>query len=360
MAGVDHGQLSESVDSVLRRDLNAHVGRLDHGIDHDSRGEVQFVGRLTGDEGDETVGTRLDLHLRHNLVLDNFRHDSDKPIARRLGARLIGRLLARDVDGQCGEIGPVEIPTTVLTDGDGDAARVSPTTNGVGAHAQQFGRLSYSVSRHDAKVNEWRGDVAPRVTRRRTSSGILRGVAKVIESIDSDMADWLCAQPVFFVATAPRSDDGHVNCSPKGNRGEFAVLDPHRVAYLDQTGSGVETISHLNENGRIVVMFCAFSGPPRIVRLHGTGRVVPASSDEFAEVVTLFDGSRGVGVRSVVVIDVTRIADSCGYGVPFMTFESHRPTMDQWSTRKGHDGIREYQNEKNRVSIDGLDGLAPA
>jgi hypothetical protein len=130
------------------------------------------------------------------------------------------------------------------------------------------------------------------------------------------------------------------------------------VAYLDQTGSGVETIAHLRENGRMVIMFCAFSGPPRIVRLHGRGRVVGVDSTEFVELAGHFAQPDGVGVHSIIVLDVTRLSDSCGYGVPFMDFVSHRPTMDQWSRRKGPEGIREYWRAKNAVSVDGLDGLA--
>lgn len=145
--------------------------------------------------------------------------------------------------------------------------------------------------------------------------------------------------------------------SPKGNRDEFAVLGEWKVAYLDQTGSGVETIAHLRENGRVVVMFCAFTGPPRIVRLHSTGRAVFADEPEFASLVERFPGSDGMGVRSVIVVEVRRVSDSCGYGVPKMAFEEHRPTMDQWSTRKGREGIREYWSERNSVSLDGLEGL---
>ena len=166
-------------------------------------------------------------------------------------------------------------------------------------------------------------------------------MGKTFDSIDTPLATWLISQPVFFVATAPLAGDGLLNCSPKGNRQEFIVTGPRTVAYLDQTGSGVETIAHLKENGRIVVMFCAFAGPPRIVRLHGTGRPVLKDSPEFESLVAKFSGS-GVGVRSVIVVEVDRIADSCGYGVPFMSFEEHRPTMDQWSQRKGLQGIRDY------------------
>jgi Pyridoxamine 5'-phosphate oxidase len=182
-------------------------------------------------------------------------------------------------------------------------------------------------------------------------------VGKTYEVIDQRLAEWLSAQPVFFVSTAPLSADGLVNCSPKGNRDEFVVVDERTVAYLDQTGSGVETIAHLRENGRIVLMFCAFAGAPRIVRLHGTGRAVLTDDRSFSDLAGRFPGGTGVGVRSIIVVAVSRIADSCGYGVPFMSFEGHRPTMDQWSSRKGPQGIRSYWLEKNARSIDQLDGL---
>ena len=182
-------------------------------------------------------------------------------------------------------------------------------------------------------------------------------MGRTYEVIDERLADWLVDQPVFFVSTAPLDGDGLVNCSPKGNRHEFAVLDGRTVAFLDQTGSGVETIAHLRENGRIVVMFCAFTGPPRIVRLHGKGRTLRSGSDGFADLADRFPGGTGVGVRSIIVVDVGRIADSCGYGVPLMSFEGHRPTMDEWSTRKGVDGIRDYWTEHNATSLDDLEGL---
>lgn len=182
-------------------------------------------------------------------------------------------------------------------------------------------------------------------------------MGKTFATIDESLAAWLVDQPVFFVATAPTSRDGLVNCSPKGNRREFVVVGSRSVAYLDQTGSGVETIAHLRENGRIVVMFCAFAGPPRIVRLHGIGRALGRDSTEFAELATLFPGFFAAGVRSIILIDVQRISDSCGYGVPLMTFERERPTMDQWASRKGPEGIRAYWSDHNRRSLDGLDAL---
>ena len=184
-------------------------------------------------------------------------------------------------------------------------------------------------------------------------------MGRIREGIDERLTDWLLAQPVFFVATAPLDAVGHINCSPKGNRGELAVLGPNRVAYLDQTGSGIETVAHVTENGRIVLMFCAFEGPPRIVRLHGRARVARPGSGEFESLSGAFGSSGGVGVRSIVVADLNRVSDSCGYGVPFMDFRSHRPTMDEWSERKGPEGIHAYWEEKNASSVDGLPGLAP-
>jgi Pyridoxamine 5'-phosphate oxidase len=177
------------------------------------------------------------------------------------------------------------------------------------------------------------------------------------EHIDDRMAQWLTSQPVFFVATAPDAPDGLVNCSPKGNRNELAVIDVHTVAYLDQTGSGIETIAHLRDNGRIVLMFCAFAGPPRIVRLHGHGQYRRPGEQGFAELTRHFPGAEGAGVRSIVIAAVDRVADSCGYGVPLMTFDRHRPTMDEWSARKGLARIHDYQAKRNAKSIDGLEGL---
>lgn len=184
-------------------------------------------------------------------------------------------------------------------------------------------------------------------------------MGRASDAIDEKVASFLESQPVFFVSTAPLAADGHVNCSPKGNRGELAVLGPRAVAYLDQTGSGIETLAHLKENGRIVLMFCAFAGPPRIVRIHGTGEAVPVDDPRFADLAARFPGAGGVGARSVVVVSVRRVADSCGYGVPLMTFAGHRPTMDAWAARKGATGIRRYWAEENTRSIDALTGLGP-
>ncbi len=175
------------------------------------------------------------------------------------------------------------------------------------------------------------------------------------DTIDARTAAFLAAQPVFFVGTAPLDADGHLNLSPKGLTGTFTVVDPATVAYLDLTGSGIETVAHLRENGRIVVMFCAFEGPPRIVRLHGRGEAVLAGDARFDGLVAAFPPHPGV--RSVIRVEVHRIADSCGYGVPVMRYERDRSQLDEWAQRKGDDGIARYQADKNAASLDGLPGL---
>ena len=184
-------------------------------------------------------------------------------------------------------------------------------------------------------------------------------MGRTYNQIDDRLSEWLTSQPVFFVSTAPLAGDGHINCSPKGNRGEFAVLGDNCVAYLDQTGSGAETIAHVQENGRIVLMFCSFEGPPRIVRLHGRGRVTLVDDPEFEAMAANFPGPLSVGVRALIIVDITRIADSCGYGVPLMGFNAHRSKMDEWADRKGADGIRAYWADNNVESIDGLAAVPP-
>jgi hypothetical protein len=183
-------------------------------------------------------------------------------------------------------------------------------------------------------------------------------VGKTYDVIDGRLRDWVEAQHVFFVGTAPLSADGHVNVSPRGLRDTFRVVDDRTVAWLDLTGSGAETIAHLRENGRIVVMFCAFEGPPNIVRLHGRGRVVTPGDDGWAEHVARFPESHA-GVRAVIVVDVTRITDSCGFSVPTLAFEGERDLLDRTNERKGEQFLVGYRAKKNAVSIDGLPALAP-
>jgi hypothetical protein len=185
-------------------------------------------------------------------------------------------------------------------------------------------------------------------------------MGKVFEGIDDRLARWIASQPMFFVGTAPLDPDGHLNVSPKG--GVLRVLGPSCVAYLDFVGSGAETIAHLRENGRIVIMLCAFSGPPRILRLHGRGSIVVAGEPGFDELLSscAFEdvGSVPEARRSIVTVSLDRIADSCGYGVPLMSHEGRRPHMELWAAKKlrvgGPDALLDYQREKNSVSIDGL------
>jgi hypothetical protein len=186
-------------------------------------------------------------------------------------------------------------------------------------------------------------------------------VGKVFEGIDQHMRDWIARQPLFFVGSAPLTGDGHVNVSPKGPIGSLRVLDETTVAYLDAVGSGAETIAHLRENGRIVVMLCAFEGPPRIVRLHGRGEALMAGDPRFDELLErcgFEDPSIPEARRAIVVVEVQRVSDSCGYGVPLMSYEGRRPHMDAWAGKRlrvgGEEALADYQRKKNSVSLDGL------
>ncbi len=182
-------------------------------------------------------------------------------------------------------------------------------------------------------------------------------MGKVFAGLDDDLLGFIARQHVFFVATAPLTADGHVNLSPKG-LDTFRVIGPTTVAYLDLTGSGVETIAHLRENGRLTVMFCAFEGRPRILRLYGRGRSVEPGDAEWVTVSAHF--TELPGVRSVIVLEVERIADSCGYAVPRYEYIGDRPQLLDWAEKKGDDGLRKYQVQKNRTSLDGLPGLPSA
>ena len=193
-------------------------------------------------------------------------------------------------------------------------------------------------------------------------------MAKQFDEIDDHLRRWIARQRMFFVGTAPAGAEGHVNISPKGPIGTLRVVGPRKVAYLDFTGSGAETVAHLRENGRIVVMLCAFEGPPRIVRLHGTGEPVFPSDPRFDELLEEcdFDELTEVeeGRRSIVVVDVARISDSCGYGVPLMDYAGERPHYDLSRKKKlrtlGSEELRRRDAERNARSIDGLPAVEPA
>jgi hypothetical protein len=179
-------------------------------------------------------------------------------------------------------------------------------------------------------------------------------MGRVLDTITPEIARFVTAQPVFFVATAPRSDDGHVNCSPKG-LDTFRVLGDNEVAYLDLTGSGAETIAHVRENGRITLMFCAFDGKPNIVRLYGRAQVIPWDHPDSARWRSHFPSF--LSARSIVVVAVHRVSTSCGYGVPVLRVAEDRTQLLEWAERKGEDGLRAYWRDQNTTSIDQLPAL---
>lgn len=191
-------------------------------------------------------------------------------------------------------------------------------------------------------------------------------MGKLFERIEDHHRTWIARQSMFFVATAPLSAEGHVNVSPKGPIGSLAVLDAHTVAYLDVSGSGVETIGHLRENGRIVVMFCAFEGPPRILRLHGRGEAILSGDQRFGELLeraAFQDLSIPQARRAIVRVEVARVADSCGYGVPLMRFEGMREHHALSASKKirmlGEEGYYDHQRERGADTIDGIPALSP-
>jgi len=182
-------------------------------------------------------------------------------------------------------------------------------------------------------------------------------MGRIYERIDEHQRTWIAAQSMFFVGTAPSGDSGHINVSPKGPIGSLRVIDERTVAYLDIVGSGAETIAHLRENGRIVVMFCAFDGPPKIVRLHGRGRTVRPDDAEFAALRANFAKARTIGQRAIVLIDVDRVSDSCGLSVPTMAFVGDRDGLDRSQERRDQAYMEQYWQAKNAVSIDGLPAI---
>jgi hypothetical protein len=178
---------------------------------------------------------------------------------------------------------------------------------------------------------------------------------KLHERIDGRLREFIVRQPMFFVATAPSGPAGHVNISPKGMTGTFEVLDELRVAYLDYHGSGAETAAHLRENGRITIMFCAFDGPPNIVRLYGTGRSVPLGDPDFEQLRQSFTAPPDThGVRAIIDVRVHRVSDSCGYSVPLMNYDGDRDLLVRSHSRRTDEDLADYRKLKNAASIDGL------
>jgi hypothetical protein len=179
-------------------------------------------------------------------------------------------------------------------------------------------------------------------------------MGRTYDGIDEDLASWLTAAPLWFVGTAPLAADGHVNVSPRGHD-TFSVLGPHRVGWVDYTGSGIETIAHLRENGRVCLMFCSFDRRPRIVRLHGHGTVALPGESAYDEVVARHPPHPST--RAVVVVDVDRVSDSCGFGVPVMDVVEERNLLRAAGEKRGPEGLAKYRAEKNAQSIDGLPGM---
>ena len=180
-------------------------------------------------------------------------------------------------------------------------------------------------------------------------------MGKVYPEIDKRLTAFIERQQMFFVATAPLGSEGYINVSPKGLE-SFRILGPRSVGYVDLVGSGAETIAHLRQNGRITIMFCAFDGPPKILRLYGQGTVLERGSEGFDEIAGEFPDH--ASARSIITVDVTRVADACGYGVPVMDFKSHRDSHFRWAEHQGPDGLEAYKKENNLTSIDGLPALS--
>ncbi len=178
-------------------------------------------------------------------------------------------------------------------------------------------------------------------------------MAKVHEHITDELRAWIEQQHLFFVASAPLSVDGHINLSPKGHDC-LRVLDTQTVGYVDLTGSGNETSAHILENGRLTLMWCAFEGAPRILRLFGRGEVVLRGTPRWAALAPHFALASDPGARQIVVNHVERVQTSCGFAVPFFAYQGERNTLSKWAAAKGEAGISAYWAEKNMQSIDGL------
>ncbi|MGH8793224.1 MAG: pyridoxamine 5'-phosphate oxidase family protein [Stackebrandtia sp.] len=182
-------------------------------------------------------------------------------------------------------------------------------------------------------------------------------MGEVFEEITPRLAEFIAEQPVFFVGTAPSGDGGHVNVSPKGMSGTFKVLGTHRVAYLDWGGSGVEGTAHMRQNGRVCVMFCSFDRKPKILRLHGRGEPIFVDDPRFAGLLAEFEGQETHGLRTIVDVEVTRVADSCGYAVPYMEYKGDRDMLVEVNSRRSAAEIHRRRVESNTVSIDDLPGI---
>jgi hypothetical protein len=179
-------------------------------------------------------------------------------------------------------------------------------------------------------------------------------VGAAFDRLRPDHRRFIAEQPLFFVATAPSGDDGHVNVSPKGYD-TFRVLDDTTVAYLDLTGSGAETIAHVRQNGRITIMFCSFDEKPLILRLFGQAEAIPLGDPRFDDLAAQLPAV--VGARSIIRVELDRVQTSCGYAVPHMEFVAARPKLEEWADHRGPDGLEQYWADRNTESIDGIPAL---
>lgn len=176
--------------------------------------------------------------------------------------------------------------------------------------------------------------------------------------LNDSLTAFIKQSPMFFVATAPLSPQGHINCSPRPMDARFILNSKNQIGWFDLVGSGIETISHLKENSRIVLMFCSFGEDPLILRIHGAGSVYEPGDEIYEN--ALGDLKAELGIRALILVDIETVSTSCGYGVPIMRFESHREKIDDWLELKGHEGLVGYRNKNNLTSIDGLAGLDPS
>ena len=181
-------------------------------------------------------------------------------------------------------------------------------------------------------------------------------MGRKMEGVDDGLARWIERQKVFFVATAPLSNTGRLNCSPKGYD-TLRLVDPKTMIYLDYSGSGAETIAHIRENGRLLIMMCAFEGPPKICRFHGRGEVIPITDPQFPQLASLFEQAL-TGARSIIRLHIEHIAVACGYGVPEFAYKSDRPSLRDYAARRGDEGMARYRLKTNLESIDALPALS--
>ena len=179
-------------------------------------------------------------------------------------------------------------------------------------------------------------------------------MGKEYTEIDASIQRWIARQHIYFVSTAPLQSDGHVNCSPKG-LDSLVVLGPMQMAYVDVGGSGIETVAHLKENGRITIMLCAFDGPPKTFRFYGHGTVTEPHEEGFADLLVNFQ--QQPSVRNIITVDVDLIMDSCGYGVPMYDFKKQRSSFDNYLADKSEEFLLDYRRDRNATSLDGLQGL---